>query len=134
MPFSFMKILTSILCGLVLLLSSGIAGAQTRTEVLIKNATVLTAARGTLENTDILIRDGKIARIGKGLTADAGAKTIDATGKFVTPGIIDAHSHAMMDGQVNEGTYAVSSMTRASDRKSVCRESVWIWLGVAYYR
>jgi imidazolonepropionase-like amidohydrolase len=88
--------------------------AQARNEVLIKNATVLTAARGTLENTDILIRDGKIARIGKGLTAGAGARTIDATGKFVTPGIIDCHSHAMMDA-INEGTLSVTSMVRIRD-------------------
>jgi imidazolonepropionase-like amidohydrolase len=89
--------------------------AQSKGEVLIKNGTIMTAIKGTLENTDILIRDGKIAKIGKGLTAGAGAKVIDATGKFVTPGIIDAHSHTMIDGQVNEGTYAVSSMTRVSD-------------------
>ena len=109
-----MKILTPITCGLILLLSSVLTDAQARNEVLIKNATVLTAARGTLENTDILIRDGKIARIGKGLTAGAGARTIDATGKFVTPGIIDAHSHAMMDA-INEGTLAVTSMVRIRD-------------------
>ena len=88
--------------------------AQTRNEVLIKNATVLTAVRGTLENTDILIRDGKIAKIGKNLTAGAGARTIDATGKFVTPGIIDAHSHSMMDS-INEGSLSVTSMTRIRD-------------------
>lgn len=89
--------------------SSALLG-QSRGEVLIKNATVLTAARGTLEATDILIRDGKIARIGKGLSAGAGAKTIDATGKFVTPGIIDAHSHTMLTA-INEGSLAVTSMT-----------------------
>ena len=88
---------------------------QSKGEVLIKNATVLTAARGTLENTDILIRDGKISKIGKGLSAGAGARIIDATGKFVTPGIIDAHSHTMVDGQVNEGSLAVTSMTRIGD-------------------
>lgn len=90
------------------------ASAQTRSEVLIRNATVLTAARGTLENTDILIRDGKIARIGKNLNAAAGARTIDATGKFVTPGIIDAHSHAMMDA-INEFSFSVTSMTQMKD-------------------
>lgn len=99
---------------LLLLIFSAGALAQTRNEVLIKNATVLTAARGTLENTDILIRDGKIVRIGKGLTAGGDAKTIDATGKFVTPGIIDAHSHAMMDA-INEGSLSVTSMTRIRD-------------------
>lgn len=94
--------------------AAAVASGQTRNEVLIKNATVLTAAKGTLENTDILIRDGKIARIGKNLTAGSSAKTIDATGKFVTPGIIDAHSHAMMDA-INESSMSVTSMTRVRD-------------------
>lgn len=98
------------------MVAASISGiAQSKGEVLIKNGTVLTAAKGTLENTDILVRNGKIARIGKNLTAAAGARVIDATGKFVTPGIIDAHSHSMVDGQVNEGTYAVTSMTRVAD-------------------
>ena len=88
--------------------------AQTRNVVLIKNGTVLTAIKGTLENTDILIQNGKIARIGKGLTAPSGAQVIDATGKFVTPGIIDCHSHSMLDA-INEGTYSVTSMTRVQD-------------------
>lgn len=90
------------------------AFAQTRNAVLIKNGTVLTAIRGTLENTDILIQNGKIVRIGKGLTAPAGARVFDATGKFVTPGIIDGHSHSMLDA-INEGTYSVTSMTRVQD-------------------
>jgi imidazolonepropionase-like amidohydrolase len=111
-----MKIMksTSLLL-LILVFGAFAAAAQSSGEVLIKNATVLTAVRGTLENTDILVRDGKIARIGKNLTGAAGARVIDATGKFVTPGIIDAHSHTMIDGQVNEGTLAVTSMTRIGD-------------------
>ncbi len=88
--------------------------AQSKTEVLIRNATVLTAAKGTLENTDILIKNGKINRIGKNLKAASNARTIDATGKFVTPGIIDCHSHTMMDA-VNEFSYSVTSMTRIRD-------------------
>ena len=71
--------------------------------VLIKNATVMTASHGTLENTDILMRGGKIAAIGSNLAAPAGGRTIDAAGKFVIPGIIDAHSHSMADA-INEGT------------------------------
>ena len=82
--------------------------------VLIKNATVLTASHGTLENTDILMRGGKIAAIGANLAAPAGGRTIDATGKFVIPGIIDAHSHSMADA-INEGTYSVTSMVRIAD-------------------
>jgi len=71
--------------------------AQSRNAVLIKNGTVMTAIRGTLENTDILIENGKIAKIGKNIAAPAGAKVIDATGKYVTPGIVDCHSHTMLE-------------------------------------
>jgi len=88
--------------------------AQQKPEILIKNATILTAARGKLENTDLLIKDGKIAKIGKNLTASPGAVIIDATGRFVSPGIIDCHSHTMLDA-INEGSYAVTSMTRIRD-------------------
>ena len=90
------------------------AFAQNRGEVIIKNATILTAARGTLTETDISIRDGKIARIGKNLPVSASAKVIDATGKFVTPGIVDAHSHTMLNA-INEGSLAVTSMTDVKD-------------------
>ncbi len=88
--------------------------AQSKNEILIRNATVMTAAKGTLENTDILIKDGKINRIGKNLKAASNAQTIDATGKFVTPGTIDCHSHTMMNA-VNEFSYSVTSMTRIRD-------------------
>lgn len=84
-------------------------------DVLIRNATVMTAANGTLENTDILIQNGKIAKIGKNLKASSNAQTIDATGKFVTPGIVDCHSHSMMDGSVNEVSYSVTSMVTTRD-------------------
>ncbi|MFN6964956.1 MAG: amidohydrolase [Pyrinomonadaceae bacterium] len=94
--------------------SAVLAQQPARGDVLIKNATVLTAVRGTLEATDILIQNGKIARIGKNLKAGADAKVIDATGKFVTPGIIDCHSHTMLD-DINEGTYSVTSMTAVRD-------------------
>jgi imidazolonepropionase-like amidohydrolase len=85
-----------------------------QTETLIRNATVMTASRGTLQNTDILIRGGRIAEVGQNLRAREGARVIDGTGKFVTPGIIDAHSHAMMDA-VNEFSYSVTSMARIQD-------------------
>jgi imidazolonepropionase-like amidohydrolase len=80
-------------------------------ETLIRNATVLTITRGTLENTDVLLRNGKIAAVGKNLNASANARIIDGTGKYVMPGIIDAHSHSMLD-TINEGTLAVTSMVR----------------------
>ncbi len=67
--------------------------AQETGSVLIKNSTVVTITNGDLENTDVLIRDGKIVRIGENLSAPRGVETIDATGKYLSPGIIDAHSH-----------------------------------------
>ena len=81
---------------------------------LIKNATVLTVTKGKLEGTDVLLQNGKIAQIGKNLTAPAGAQVIDATGKYVMPGIIDPHSHTMVDA-VNEGSLSVTSMVRIHD-------------------
>jgi imidazolonepropionase-like amidohydrolase len=82
--------------------------------MLIRNATVYTVTKGMLPNTDLLLENGKIARIGQHLTAPAGATIIDATGKSVTPGIVDPHSHSMVDA-VNEGTLSVTSMTRMQD-------------------
>ncbi len=59
---------------------------------LIKNATVLTGTGARMDNADILMVDGKINAIGNNLSAD-GAVEIDAEGKWITPGIIDVHSH-----------------------------------------
>ena len=84
------------------------------TETLIRKATVLTVTRGTITNADVLMRNGKIAAIGKDLKASANARVIDATGKFVLPGIVDCHSHSMLD-TINEGTLSVTSMARTSD-------------------
>ncbi len=103
-------ILLSMLC----FAAFGISVAAQSAETLIKNATVMTAINGTLDNTDILIRNGKIAKIGKGLSAGSGATIIDAAGKYVTPGIIDAHSHSMLDA-INEFSYSVTSMTNVRD-------------------
>lgn len=111
-----MKKLTAYFVLSILVLSSFNlkASAQATNSVLIKGGTVMTAGKGTLQNTDILVQGGKITKIGKGLTAPAGATVIDATGKFVTPGIVDAHSHTMLDA-INEGTFSVTSMTRTRD-------------------
>ena len=81
---------------------------------LIRNATILTVTKGTLTGTDLLITNGKIAQIGKHLTAPAGATVIDGTGKFLMPGIIDPHSHMMSDA-TNEGSLSVTSMVRITD-------------------
>jgi imidazolonepropionase-like amidohydrolase len=83
-------------------------------ETLIRNATILTVSHGTLQNSDILLRRGKIAAIGQNLKASPDALVIDATGKFVMPGIIDCHSHSMLDA-INEGSLSVTSMARTRD-------------------
>jgi imidazolonepropionase-like amidohydrolase len=83
-------------------------------ETLIRNATILTVSHGTLQNSDILLRKGKIAAIGRNLKASPDARVIDATGKFVMPGIIDCHSHSMLDA-INEGSLSVTSMARTRD-------------------
>jgi imidazolonepropionase-like amidohydrolase len=82
--------------------------------VLIKNGTVLTVTQGTKENTDILITNGKIARIDKNIIAPAGVQVIDATGLFVMPGIIDCHSHIALD-VVNEATNPVTAEVNVGD-------------------
>jgi imidazolonepropionase-like amidohydrolase len=81
---------------------------------LIKNATILTVTKGTLEGSDLLMQNGKIAQIGRNLAAPAGARVVDATGKYLLPGIIDPHSHMMADG-INEGSLSVTSMVRIQD-------------------
>lgn len=90
------------------------AVAQQSPTTLIRNATVMTVTQGTHGNTDLLLRDGRIAAIGQNLNAPAGATVIDATGKYVSPGIIDPHSHLMSDA-INEGSLSVTSMTRIQD-------------------
>jgi imidazolonepropionase-like amidohydrolase len=90
-------------------------GQQPKQEtILIKNATVWTnEAEGVLQNADVLIKNGKIAGVGKNLS-DAGARVIDGTGKHVTPGVIDEHSH-IAAASINEGGQSVTSEVRIAD-------------------
>ena len=81
---------------------------------VIRNATILTVTQGTIDNGSILIRDGKIADVGTDIDVPRGARVIDASGKYVMPGIIDEHSHTAIDA-VNEGSIAVSSMVDIND-------------------
>ena len=94
----------------------GQSAAPALETVLIKNATVWTSEKaGKLEGTDVLLSGGKIQKIGKGLAAPAGARTLDGTGKHLTAGIIDEHSHLAIAEGVNEGTQAVTSEVRIGD-------------------
>ncbi|MFT4565588.1 MAG: imidazolonepropionase-like amidohydrolase [Saprospiraceae bacterium] len=96
------KIQNILLSFSLLLLSQIIASGQEVGDLLIKNATVITITDGVKEETDVLVRNGKISQIGKNLTA-SGVEVIDASGQYVMPGIIDAHSHIGID-VVNEAT------------------------------
>lgn len=86
--------------------------------VIIKNATVWTnEAEGILQNKDVMITDGKIVRIGENLEVPntVQAKIIDGTGKHLTAGIIDEHSHIAISKGVNEGAQASSAEVRIGD-------------------
>ncbi len=87
---------------------------HTQGDVLIKNGKLLTVTKGVIEGGDILIQKGKITQIGKGIKAPDGVKVIDASGKFVTPGIIDAHSHRASD-DTNEGADSITAEVRIRD-------------------
>lgn len=88
--------------------------AQQGGAILIKNATVMTVTKGNIANGSVLIQNGKITAVGKDVKAPADATVIDATGMYVTPGIIDAHSHIAASA-INEGSLSVTSMVGIED-------------------
>ncbi|MBI2220977.1 MAG: amidohydrolase family protein [Acidobacteria bacterium] len=88
--------------------------ARGGTTVAVRGATILTVTKGTIQNGTLVVRDGKIAAVGANVPIPPGAEVIDGTGTFVTPGIIDAHSHIAADS-INEGGTTVSSMTGMED-------------------
>jgi len=98
-----------------LLVSATLAGQTPQPSVVaIRNATLVTVTKGTIQNGTIVMRAGKIAAIGSNISIPSGAEIVDGTGKFVSPGIIDCHSHIAADS-INEGGTTVSSMTGIED-------------------
>ena len=89
----------------------------TPAQVLIRNATVWTMTEaGVVEGTDVLLEKGRIAAVGRNLRARPDALVIDGTGRHVTPGIVDAHSHSATELlDLNEGVNSISSEVRVSD-------------------
>lgn len=83
-------------------------------DVFIQNATLLTVTKGVVKSGSLLIQKGKITQIGQNLTPPADVPIINAAGKFVTPGIVDAHSHMASDA-TNEGTDAITAEVRIAD-------------------
>ena len=78
---------------------------------LIENANIYDGAGGRIMDGEVLMVDGKVAAIGQSVDAPADARRIDAAGKWVTPGIIDVHSHL--------GNYASPSVQAHSDGNEV---------------
>src|SRR5439155_8691222 len=103
------------LISLAALLFAGAAAAEN--VVLIRDATILTVSHGKIEHGSVLIRGTKIAAVGPSdqITAPAAAQIINASGKFVFPGIVDTHSHTAVEGSVNEISLPNSGMVRIRD-------------------
>jgi imidazolonepropionase-like amidohydrolase len=87
---------------------------QASAVIAIRGATILTVTNGTIRDGTIVLRNGRIEAVGANVDVPAGAQVVDATGRFVSPGIIDAHSHIAADS-INEGGTTVSSMTGIED-------------------
>jgi imidazolonepropionase-like amidohydrolase len=84
--------------------------------LLFRNATVWTSGpAGVIEGGDVLVSHGRIEQVGKNLVAPAGAQVVDATGKHITPGLIDCHSHTAISRGVNEGGSAITVEVRIGD-------------------
>jgi len=97
--------------------------------VLVKNATVWTSGpQGRIENADLLVQAGKVVKVGKALTAPAGAVVIDATGKHVTPGLIDPHTHSGVTS-VNESGFAIVPEVQMGD--VITHNNIWFYRQLA---
>jgi imidazolonepropionase-like amidohydrolase len=95
----------------------------THGNVLIKDARILTATHGIIEKGSILVQNGKIVAIGQ-IAPPTGVVVIDATGKVVAPGIVDAHVHRGIDS-TNEGTDAITAETRIWDVLNPDNKNLW---------
>lgn len=99
----------------------GYASRPRQEDLLFKNATVWTSEdAGILQNTDVLVKNGKIARIGQNLRP-SGARVIDATGKHLTAGVIDEHSHiaALAINEAGHNSTAEVKMTDVVDPEDI---------------
>ncbi len=97
--------------------------------VVVRNATVWTQGpQGMLEGADLLVRAGRVEAVGMDLDAPGGAVEIDATGKHVTPGMIDPHIHSGVSA-VNESGFAIVPEVRMGD--VVTHNNIWMYRQVA---
>jgi imidazolonepropionase-like amidohydrolase len=97
--------------------------------LLVRNATVWTqGSQGRLENADLLVQAGKVVRVGTNISAPAGAVVVDATGKHVTPGLIDPHTHSGVSA-VNESGFAIVPEVQMGD--VITHNNVWFYRQLA---
>ncbi len=97
--------------------------------LVVRNATVWTQGpQGRLENADLLVRAGKVVEVGRNLSAPSGAVEIDATGKHVTPGLIDPHIHSGTNG-TNESGFAIVPEVQMGD--VVTHNNIWMYRQLA---
>ena len=97
--------------------------------VVVRNATVWTqGSQGRLENADLLVQAGKVVKVGTKLTVPAGAVEIDATGKHVTPGLIDPHTHSGVSA-VNESGFAIVPEVQMGD--VITHNNIWFYRQLA---
>ncbi len=92
--------------------------------ILIKNGTVLTVTKGVIPRGDVLVVDGIIRAVGENLTAPPGVRVVDATGRFVLPGIIDSHTHIALAG-TNEGSEAITPEADVGSVVNADDTSIW---------
>jgi len=90
---------------------------------LIRNVTILTAAGPAIRNGSVLLRDGKIAAVGANVNAPSDAVVLDGTGKYVTPGIIDTHSHIGAGGVPSENGTQTNDVNEATNPVTA---NVWV--------
>jgi imidazolonepropionase-like amidohydrolase len=105
--------ITILLC--LITACASLAFAQSHSDIVIKNATIMTVTHGNIKNGSIYIKDGKIAAVGENVNAPSSATVIDAGGKYLTPGIVDCHSHIALDDDVNEATSPVTPQMMMKD-------------------
>ncbi len=98
--------------------------------VLVRGATLWTqGSQGIIENGDLLVSNGQVAEVGQNLDAPAGATIIEAEGRHVTPGLIDAHLHSGLSGGVNEGGSAIVPEVRIGD--VISANNIWMYRQMA---
>ncbi len=109
-----MRTVTFVLASALALTTAALARAAGGS-VLLQGGNVITVAGPTLEGADILVLDGIIRQVGRGLVAPPGVRTLDCRGRWVMPGIVDAHSHIALEGNVNETGALMTPETDCAD-------------------